>query len=76
MLLINLTVGIFQIVYLVIIIGVLLTRLMYTSIDIISGMIGLLTILMIMVGAGIDGTTDGAIIITGIDLITIGIIGI
>jgi|TARA_R100000081_G_scaffold6843_1_gene3159 hypothetical protein len=76
MLLINLTVGIFQIVYLVIIIGVLLIRLMYTSIDIISGMIGLLTILMITVGAGIDGTTDGAIIITGIDLIIIGIIGI
>jgi hypothetical protein len=76
MLLINLTVGIFQIVYLVIIIGVLLIRLIYTSIDIISGMIGLLTILMITVGAGIDGTTDGAIIITGIDLIIIGIIGI
>ena len=76
MLLINLTVGIFQIVYLVIIIGVLLSRLIYTSIDIISGMIGLLTILMITVGAGIDGTTDGAIIITGIDLTIIGIIGI
>ena len=77
MLWINLLVGI--IVILDILIGDHLIHLMFIGIGITFGMIGHLIIHLIMDGAGIDGTDgtlDGEIGITGIDLSFIGIIGI
>jgi len=49
---------------------------MYTLIDITTGTIGLLTIHMILDGAGIDGIIDGDTYTIGIDPTIIGTIGI